>query len=118
MLAAFNAGPVRFTGVANLRVKECDRLAALAAELHRLHPGLAREEGDTLVVRGSPNLASPAGLTPLKTYGDHRMAMSLALLGLRLENVAIEDPGCVAKTFPGYWAMLEGLGVELAPLTS
>ena len=112
-LAAFNATPVRFTGVANLRVKECDRLAALAAELHRLHPGLAREEGDSLLVSGDPVLASPASTVRLRTYGDHRMAMSLALLGLRLENVVIEDPGCVAKTFPGYWDMLSGLGVAL-----
>ncbi len=116
-LAAFNATPVRFTGVANLRVKECDRLSALATELHRVCPGLAREEGDELVVRGSPALPSPAALTRLQTYADHRMAMSLALLGLRLENVAIEDPGCVAKTFPGYWDMLAALGVGLEPLT-
>ena len=113
VLTAFNATPVRFTGVANLRVKECDRLHALATELHRVHPGLAREEGDELVVTGSPALPSPATLTRLHTYADHRMAMSLALLGLRLETIAIEDPNCVAKTFPGYWDMLEGLGVTL-----
>ncbi len=116
ILAAFNATPVRFTGIANLRVKECDRLAALAAELQRLQPGLAREEGDDLAVTGSPDLPSPATLTRLQTYADHRMAMSLALLGLRLENVAIEDPGCVAKTFPGYWDMLAGIGVQLGSL--
>ena len=113
VLTAFNATPVRFTGVANLRVKECDRLHALATELHRVHPGLAREEGDELVVTGSPALPSPATLTRLHTYADHRMAMSLALLGLRLETIVIEDPNCVAKTFPGYWDMLEGLGVTL-----
>ena len=117
VLAAFNATPVRFTGVANLRVKECDRLAALAAELQRLHPGLAREEGDELSVAGSPGLPSPAGLTHLQTYADHRMAMSLALFGLRLENVAVADPGCVAKTFPAYWDMLAALGVELEPVS-
>ena len=44
--------------------------------------------------------------------------MSLALLGLRLENVAVEDPGCVAKTFPGYWEMLKSLGVALEPVTA
>ncbi len=118
VLAAFNTTPVRFVGVANLRVKECDRLSALAAELHRLHPGLARETGDELVVTGSPHLPSPDELTRLRTYSDHRMAMSLALLGLRLDNVVIEDPDCVAKTFPGYWDMLRRLGVELEPLTS
>ena len=112
-LAVFNAGPVRFTGIANLRVKECDRLHALAVELNRLRPGLAQEEGDALVVLGDPALPSPPAPVRLATYADHRMAMSLALLGLRLEGVMIEDPACVAKTFPGYWNMLRGLGVEL-----
>ena len=115
VMAVFNAYPVRFTRVANLRVKECDRLAAIAAELHRLRPGLAREDGDELVVDGDGALRSPTSPVRLKTYADHRMAMSLALLGLRLEGVVIEEPGCVAKTFPGYWAMLEGLGVVLEP---
>ena len=115
VLAAFNATPVRFTGVANLRVKECDRLHALATELDRVQPGLAREEGDELVVTGSAALPSPASPTRLRTYADHRMAMSLALLGLRLDGVVIDDPQCVAKTFPGYWDMLKALGVELTP---
>jgi 3-phosphoshikimate 1-carboxyvinyltransferase len=113
VLAAFNATPVRFTGIANLRVKECDRTAALAAELTRIRPGLAVEEGDDLVVWGDPALASPASLIRLKTYEDHRMAMSLALLGLRLEGIVIDDPGCVAKTYPAYWNALASLGVEL-----
>ena len=113
VLAAFNARPVRFTGVANLRVKECDRLRALAVELDRFSPGLAREDGDDLVVEGAAALAPPREPVGLKTYGDHRMAMSLALLGLRAPNVVVQDPGCVAKTFPGYWDMLRGLGVDL-----
>ena len=116
VLAAFNAQPVRFTGIANLRVKECDRIAALACELSRLAPGLAREAGDDLVVMGRdalPTAVAP-GSAPFATYDDHRMAMSLALLGLRLEGVAIADPGCVAKTYPGYWRALAALGVELA----
>ena len=114
VLAAFNATPVRFTGIANLRVKECDRLHALAVELARVRPGLAAEDGDELLVRSDCALPAPAAPLRLHTYADHRMAMSLALLGLRLENVEIDDPGCVAKTFPGYWNMLRGLGVELS----
>ena len=43
------------------------------------------------------------------TYDDHRMAMAFALLGLRTPGIRIADPGCVGKTFPGYWAMLDGL---------
>ena len=113
VLAAFNREPVRFTGVANLRVKECDRLRALATELNRLSPGLAREDGDELVVGGGRPLSAPSAPVRLRTYADHRMAMSLSLLGLRLPYLEVEDPACVAKTFPSYWDMLRGLGVSL-----
>ena len=110
-LAAFNGGPVRFTGIANLRVKECDRTAAIATELSRLSPGLAVEQGDDLVV--TP--ASAAGFRPARiaTYSDHRIAMSMALVGLRAPGVTILDPGCVAKTYPGFWDDLASLGVQL-----
>jgi 3-phosphoshikimate 1-carboxyvinyltransferase len=113
VLAAFNHTPVRFTGIANLRVKECDRTAALAAELSRVRPGLAVEEGDDLLVTGDPALSPPPEGVRLSTYDDHRMAMSLALLGLRLDGIVIDDPGCVAKTYPAYWEALGSLGVEL-----
>jgi 3-phosphoshikimate 1-carboxyvinyltransferase len=55
----------------------------------------------------------PAALRPatIETYGDHRMAMAFALLGLRVEGIRIADPGCVAKTFPGFWRLLEDLRV-------
>ncbi len=113
VLAAFNTTPVRFTGIANLRVKECDRTAALAAELSRLRSGLAVEAGDDLIIRGDPALASPPSPVRLNTYEDHRMAMSLSLLGLKLEGIVIDDPHCVAKTYPAYWDALASVGVEL-----
>jgi 3-phosphoshikimate 1-carboxyvinyltransferase len=113
VLAAFNATPVRFTGIANLRVKECDRTRALAVQLSRIRPGLATEDGDDLLIASDPALPSPTATVALQTYDDHRMAMSLALLGLRLDKIVILDPGCVAKTFPGYWDALSGLGVAL-----
>ena len=111
VLAAFNASPVRFTGIVNLRVKECDRVAALATELSRLVPGLAVEDGDDLVVTPMPSERfRPARI---ETYADHRIAMSLSLAGLRVPGVTILDPGCVAKTYPEYWRDLVTLGVEL-----
>ena len=113
VLAVFNATPVRFVGVANLRVKECDRLAALAAELSRIAPGLGREEGDDLVVSADPALAGSLRPTRIQTYRDHRIAMSFALAGLRIGGITILDPGCVAKTYPGYWSDLAALGVGL-----
>jgi 3-phosphoshikimate 1-carboxyvinyltransferase len=75
----------------------------VVAELRRA--GIdADEEPDGFVVH--PGAVRPA---TIETYDDHRMAMSFALLGLRAPGICIADPGCVAKTFPGYWAMLDGL---------
>lgn len=111
VLAAFNTTPVRFTGLANLRVKESDRVAALAAELSRLSPGLATEEPDALTV--TPASPEHFRAARIQTYSDHRIAMSMALAGLRVPGVTILDPGCVAKTYPDYWRDLAGLGVEL-----
>ena len=118
VLAAFNATPVRFVGIANLRVKECDRIAALSTELNRIQPGLALEDGDDLIVNGDPALLEAAkrnSVTRIETYADHRIAMSFALAGLKVGGIAILDPDCVGKTFPGYWDALRGLGVELRP---
>ncbi|WP_373290634.1 3-phosphoshikimate 1-carboxyvinyltransferase [Salinarimonas ramus] len=114
-LAAFNEGPVRFVGIENLRVKECDRIAAMATELARVKPGLAREEGDDLVVEGDPGLAAETRPARIETYCDHRIAMSMALVGLRAPGITILDPGCTAKTYPLYWRDLAALGVDLVP---
>jgi 3-phosphoshikimate 1-carboxyvinyltransferase len=115
VLAAFNRTPVRFTGIANLRVKECDRIRALAQGLAALAPGLAREEGDELLVAGAAALPTGPIDARIATFADHRIAMSFALAGLRLQGVTIRDPGCVAKTWPGYWAALAALGVVVLP---
>lgn len=112
-LAAFNETPVRFVGIANLRVKETDRVYAMATELSRLAPGLGAEEGDDLIV--TPAALAGARPARIETYADHRIAMSMALTGLRLPGVTILDPACVGKTYPGYWADLERLGVALKP---
>ena len=113
VLAAFNRAPVRFTGIANLRVKECDRLAALATELSRIAPGLGREERDDLLVTPDPTLSYSTRPTEVHTYSDHRIAMSFALAGLRVGGITILDPGCVAKTYPGFWYTLAALGAGL-----
>ncbi|MCX5519972.1 3-phosphoshikimate 1-carboxyvinyltransferase [Kaistia defluvii] len=114
VLAAFNNTPVRFVGIANLRVKECDRVAAVATELSRIRPGLGTEEGDDLIVASDPSLAGQTLPTRIETYSDHRIAMSLALAGLKIGGITILDPGCVAKTYPTYWEALTGLGVKIA----
>lgn len=113
VLAAFNDTPVRFTGIANLRVKECDRIAALAQGLTRIAPALARVEGDDLVVAGKEALPRGPVAAGIDPFADHRIAMSFALAGLRIGGLAILDPDCVAKTYPGYWEALRSLGVEV-----
>jgi 3-phosphoshikimate 1-carboxyvinyltransferase len=103
VVAAFAEGPTRVTGIGFIRGKETDRVGAVVTELRRA--GIdATEEADGFIVRPGP--VQPA---TIETYDDHRMAMSFALLGLRAPGIRIADPGCVAKTFPGYWALLEGL---------
>jgi 3-phosphoshikimate 1-carboxyvinyltransferase len=114
VLAAFNATPVRFVGIANLRVKECDRIRALSLGLNGIRAGLAREEGDDLVVASDPALAGQTRPARIDTFADHRIAMSFALAGLKVHGVAICDPDCVSKTYPGYWQALASLGVHFA----
>jgi 3-phosphoshikimate 1-carboxyvinyltransferase len=106
VVALFAAGPTRIRNVAHIRHKETDRLAALARELRKVGAGV-EEHDDGLTIH-------PASLhgAELDTYQDHRMAMSLALIGLRVPGIVIRDPGCVAKTFPGYWTALEKLRVS------
>ena len=119
VVAAFNNRPVRFVGIANLRVKETDRIRAVANELNRILPGLAREEGDDLIVAADPKLATRLqgrnSRIKIETYHDHRIAMSFALAGLLVPNIVILDPACTGKTYPEYWQMLTDLGVELTP---
>jgi 3-phosphoshikimate 1-carboxyvinyltransferase len=107
-LAALATGRSRLRGVAVARGHETDRLAALAAELAKL--GVAVTElPDGLVVGG----AGPARLGParLATHGDHRLAMALAAVAARVPGVVVEDPGCVAKTYPGFWDDLAAAGL-------
>jgi 3-phosphoshikimate 1-carboxyvinyltransferase len=101
--AVFADSPTEITGIGFIRRKETDRIAAVVTELRRA--GIdASETADGLVVRpGQPRPAT------IETYDDHRMAMSFALLGLRVDGIEIADPGCVAKTFPDYFTVLDSL---------
>lgn len=103
VLAPFASGPVRIRNIAHVRWQESDRVSAVATELRRL--GVRVDEfPDGLAVH-------PAPITPatVATYDDHRIAMSFALIGLKVPGVRIADPGCVAKTFPDFFARLEDL---------
>jgi 3-phosphoshikimate 1-carboxyvinyltransferase len=101
--ALFASSPTRIRGAAHLRFKESDRLGALAREIASLG-GNCRETSDGLIIRPGPL----RGAT-IRTYDDHRMAMALALVGLRVPGVRIADPSCVRKSFPDYFARLFSL---------
>jgi 3-phosphoshikimate 1-carboxyvinyltransferase len=99
VLALFADGPSTLRNIASWRVKETDRIAAMAAELCKL--GAAVEEGADFI-----RVTPPARLTPdaaIDTYDDHRMAMCFSLAALGGVPVRINDPKCVAKTFPDYF---------------
>ena len=97
--ALFARGPTTLSNIASWRVKETDRIAAMATELRKL--GATVEEGADFI-----RVTPPEKLTPnaaIDTYDDHRMAMCFSLVSLSGVPVRINDPGCVAKTFPDYF---------------
>jgi len=103
-LAPFADSPTTVRNIAHTRLQECDRIAAACAELARL--GVRVEEhSDGLTVYPADTIRPAV----VETYKDHRVAMSFALIGLKVPGVVIRDPGCVAKTFPDYWQRLERL---------
>jgi 3-phosphoshikimate 1-carboxyvinyltransferase len=105
--ALFARGRTRLRGIGNWRVKETDRMAAMAAELAKL--GARTEVGDdTLVVHPPARIRSAS----IATYNDHRMAMAFALAACGGEPIVIENPACVAKTFPEYFEELDHLTVR------
>jgi len=109
-LAPFAHGVTRIENVPHLRLKESDRLGAMAAELQRL--GATVEElPDGLVIPGVWADGVPTGLpaVAVESHGDHRIAMSLALVGLRRGGVTVKNPGVVAKSYPEFWRDLGAL---------
>jgi 3-phosphoshikimate 1-carboxyvinyltransferase len=113
VVALFAAGPTTIRNVAHIRDKETDRIGDLATELRKLG-ALVEEQPDGLMIHPAPLHAAE-----ITTYDDHRMAMSLALAGLRVPGVKILDPACVGKTFPDYWGRLAAIsGIDLSAYES
>ena len=105
-VAVFADSPTKVTGIGFIRRKETDRIAAVVTELRRCGIDADETPDGFHIVPGQPKPAT------IQTYDDHRMAMSFALLGLRAPGIQIADPGCVAKTFPGYWDEFDRLRGE------
>lgn len=106
VVAAFADGTTEISNIAHLRIKECDRLSATAAELMKM--GVAVEEfPDRMLIHGDGGRNMHAA--SIKTYEDHRMAMSMAVAGLRVDGIVIEDEKCVVKSFPDFWERFKQL---------
>ena len=111
-IAPFAEGPTRIHGISHLRHKESDRIAALADGLSRLGARVVvTDDGLGIDPAESGAALRPAALDP---HGDHRIAMALALTGLRVPGVRIRNPEAVAKSFPGFWDALSRLGARVS----
>jgi 3-phosphoshikimate 1-carboxyvinyltransferase len=109
VLALFARGTTRLRGIGSWRVKETDRIEAMACELAKL--GAQVQSGPDWIAVTAPEVLREA---EVDTYDDHRMAMCLALAAAGGVPVHVRDPGCVAKTFPEYFAELARLAVPAA----
>lgn len=103
-LALFATGPTRIRNIYNWRVKETDRMTAMATELRKL--GANIETGDDYIVIEPPARLQSA---TIDTYGDHRIAMAFSLAAFGDVPIVINDPDCTRKTFPGYFDVLASI---------
>ncbi len=111
--AAFAEGETRMEGLAELKVKESDRLALMANGLKACGVD-ARAEGETLIVRGG---ARPKGDATIAVHLDHRIAMSFLVLGFAAEKpIAVDDASAIATSFPGFVDLMNGLGAKISDL--
>ena len=106
-LALFAQGVTTIRNIASWRVKETDRLSAMATQLRKVGAGV--DEGDDFIAITPPPALQPAAID---TYGDHRMAMCFSLVALGGAAVTINDPRCVDKTFPTFFDVFESMAVR------
>ena len=114
LLAAFRDGKTTITGAANLRQKECDRLAVITRELKKV--GISIEENaDGLVIKGHASLPLSSSQTLLPS-NDHRMAMCFAILGLKTGVIIIDQPDCVQKSYSEFFDHLQSIASQSRPI--
>ncbi len=104
--ALFGKQPMKLKEASRMRAQECDRLRAMVTELRRVG-ARAEEHEDGFTVW--PAAEGQLHGADIETYNDHRMAMSFAVLGLKVAGIRIKNPGCVSKTFPDFFEKLEQL---------
>ena len=112
VVGMFARGRTRLRGVAHLRHKESDRIAALASELGRLG-GTVRELKDGLEIDGTSGTDVELHGADVHPWGDHRIAMALSIAGLLVPGVAIKEPQVVNKSYPGFFQALASLGASV-----
>jgi len=111
--AAFAEGPTIMRGLAELRVKESDRIALMAAGLEACG-AIVEEEPEGMIVTGRPDIRGGASI---ETHGDHRIAMAHLVLGLAAAApVTVDEPGMIATSFPGFVELMRGLGAAIEPV--
>ncbi len=103
VLSAYADAPVTIKGIGHIRLQECDRIAAIRENLKRMGIETEEFEDGVRINPGEPHGAE------IKTFEDHRVAMSFALAGLVTEGIVIDDPACVGKTFPEYFEVLKSI---------
>ncbi len=108
VVASFANGTTRITNVEHLRIKETDRLKAMATELSKLGVNIT-EEQDGLVIHGGDGYRG----AEIETYDDHRIAMCFAVASLRVPGIKVLDPDCVGKSFPEFWDVWKDVAVQL-----
>ncbi len=101
VIAAFATGRSVIRNIGHLREKECDRMDAVVSQLNKM--GINADQGETWI---SVDGGTPAGAL-IETFNDHRIAMAFSVAGLRVLGMEIENPGCVAKSFPSFWDIFE-----------
>jgi 3-phosphoshikimate 1-carboxyvinyltransferase len=103
VVAAFAKGTTVIKNVGHLKAKESDRLGSVVKELSKIGIDASCGETGMEIKGGRPHGAE------IDTYGDHRMAMSFALAGLKIPGIVIRDERCVEKSFPDFWNVFESL---------
>ena len=103
VVCAFAKNRSRLSGLHSLKYKESERLEAMSEGLRRIGVDVAIDD-ETLII--NPSVPHAGVIDP---HGDHRIAMSMAIAGLRVSGIVVESPGVVAKTWPGFWEMVTDL---------
>jgi 3-phosphoshikimate 1-carboxyvinyltransferase len=103
VVASFAKGTTVIENVAHLKAKESDRLGSVVQELSKIGIQASCSHTGMMVTGGTPHGSE------IDTYGDHRMAMSFSLIGLKVPGVSIKDEMCVEKSFPNFWDVFQEL---------